>query len=207
MDSDARIFAYKMTTDNGGAPCVQGGLLSLAICKPMIRRKAMEGDWIIGLGGRNLGEGIIYAARVTGSAGTEYYQDRLFARRPDCIYHLRDGALTRKKTAVYHAAPLNMATDIGVAPVYRNARVLLSSDFWYFGKLKETLPEDLKAFADSIGRGHRVNHDPARREALCSLIEALQQKHAGRNRVGEPHSMPDVSVCCSRDEGTSECRG
>lgn len=32
-----KIYFYKLTADNGGAPCVQDGLLSLAICKPMIR--------------------------------------------------------------------------------------------------------------------------------------------------------------------------
>ena len=39
-----RIYFYKLTTDNGGAPCVQDNLLSLAICKPMIRMAAQVGD-------------------------------------------------------------------------------------------------------------------------------------------------------------------
>jgi hypothetical protein len=205
MESDYRIFVYKMTTDNGGAPCVQGGLLSLAICKPMIRRKAKVGDWVIGLGGMKLGEGIIYVARVTGTAGSEYYQVREFARRPDCIYHFRDDGLARKQSAAYHKNPANLATDLGTGPEYRNARVLLSLDFRYFGKRREAVPPDLKAFADSIGRGHRVNHDPARRKALVSLIGALWQKHTGQMVIGEPHSKPDATVCCSRDEGTAEC--
>lgn len=207
MESQPRIFVYKMTTDNGGAPCVMNSLLSLAICKPMIRRKAKVGDWIIGLGGKNLGEGIIYVAHVTCTAGGEYYQDRRFARRPDCIYHCRDGGLTRKKSAAYHENPANVATDLGTGPEYRNARVLLSSDFLYFGKRKETLAEDFKAFADSIGRGHRVNHAPVRREALLSMIAALQQKHTGKKQIGEPHAQPDATACCSRDEGVAECGG
>ncbi|HPY31129.1 MAG TPA: hypothetical protein PLT00_12660 [Verrucomicrobiota bacterium] len=51
MKSKPRIFVYKMTADNGGAPCLMNDLLSLAICKPKIRHKAKVGDWIIGLGG------------------------------------------------------------------------------------------------------------------------------------------------------------
>ncbi len=136
MKSDPPIFVYKITTDNGGAPCVQGGLLSLAICKPTIRRKANENerrDWIIGLGGKALGEGIIYIARVTDTVGLKYYTERRYARRPDCIYHFREGELIRKKTAAYHQDPGNKAKDVGTAPGYRNARVLLSSDFRYFG--------------------------------------------------------------------------
>jgi len=35
-----KIYFYKLTCDDGGAPCVQDGLLSLAICKPMIRSTA-----------------------------------------------------------------------------------------------------------------------------------------------------------------------
>lgn len=31
------IYVYKMVADNGGAPCVTGNLLSLAICKPKIK--------------------------------------------------------------------------------------------------------------------------------------------------------------------------
>jgi len=205
MADDPKIFVYKMTTDNGGAPCVLGGKLSLAICKPMIRRKASEGDWIIGLGGKKLGVGIIYIARVTGTTGKAYYQDRRFAGRPDCIYHQRGGALTRKKTAAYHADPANMATDIGAAPDYSNARVLLSSEFRYFGNLKEPIPDEFQSFADSIGRGHRVNHDSTIRQQLVGLIERLLRDHPDQMAVGEPHTKPDATASCSRDEGTTEC--
>jgi hypothetical protein len=38
---DPRLCVYKVTHDHGAAPCVDGGrLLTLAICKPMIRRTA-----------------------------------------------------------------------------------------------------------------------------------------------------------------------
>jgi Nucleotide modification associated domain 2 len=48
------IYAYKMTDDNGGAPCVRDGFLTFAICKPEIRKIAKEDDVLIGIGGRNL---------------------------------------------------------------------------------------------------------------------------------------------------------
>ena len=41
-----RIYLYKLTNDDGGAPCVHDGLLTLAICKPMIRTAARIGDLI-----------------------------------------------------------------------------------------------------------------------------------------------------------------
>lgn len=175
-------------------------------CKSRINwSRQPSSGWIVGLGGNDLGDGIIYIARVTGTAGSEYYRDRAFVRRPDCIYHFRGGELIRKKAAAYHEDPGNRARDIGPAPEYRNARVLLSSDFRYFGKPKEPIPDDSQAFVDSTGRGHRVNHDPARRDALNTLIGNLWRKYSGRKKIGEQHSKPDASVRCSRDEGSQEC--
>ncbi len=43
-----KFYLYKMTVDDGGAPCVQDGVLTLAICKPTIRRVAPEGSFSIG---------------------------------------------------------------------------------------------------------------------------------------------------------------
>jgi hypothetical protein len=41
-------YVYKLTVDDGGAPCTDGGLLTLAICKPGIRTHAGVGDFICG---------------------------------------------------------------------------------------------------------------------------------------------------------------
>jgi hypothetical protein len=49
------IYVYKMVVDNGGAPCVTRKLLSLAICKPKIRKSAERGSLIFGFGGKQYG--------------------------------------------------------------------------------------------------------------------------------------------------------
>jgi hypothetical protein len=85
----ARIYFYKLTTDDGGAPCVEDGLLSLAICKPMIRGTAEVGDLILGFAAKSLhaDNRLLYVARVTDKAPNgEYYTTAKFARREDCIY-------------------------------------------------------------------------------------------------------------------------
>ena len=79
IEPATKIYFYKMTTDNGGAPCVQNGLLSLAICKRMIRRTAKEENIIIGFGGKkNLGEKLIYVAEIEKVEinGVSYFQIR-----------------------------------------------------------------------------------------------------------------------------------
>ena len=63
--SEPDIFIYKMVTDNGGAPCVFRKLLSLAICKPKIRKSAKKGSLVFGFGGKRYQERLIYIARVT----------------------------------------------------------------------------------------------------------------------------------------------
>ena len=54
-----KIYVYKMVADNGGAPCVWRGLLSLAICKPEIRKGAQNGDLIFGFGGSHYNEKLV----------------------------------------------------------------------------------------------------------------------------------------------------
>jgi Nucleotide modification associated domain 2 len=72
------IYFYKLTADNGGAPCVRHGLLSLAICKPMIRKTAEEGDLTFGFAANSLHRDnrLLYVARVTKKlADGEYYRN------------------------------------------------------------------------------------------------------------------------------------
>ena len=42
------IYSYVVAHDTGAAPNVDGGICTIAICKPAIRRNAQEGDWIVG---------------------------------------------------------------------------------------------------------------------------------------------------------------
>lgn len=48
MKNDKFLYCYKMTHDTGFAPNPYHGVLTLATCKPTIRRCAMEGYWISG---------------------------------------------------------------------------------------------------------------------------------------------------------------
>lgn len=65
-----RLFSYKMTHDTGFAPNPFGHTLTLATCKPQIRRSKKQGDWIAGftskaLTGDRVGEErLIYLMQV-----------------------------------------------------------------------------------------------------------------------------------------------
>jgi len=45
----SRLFVYKIVTDAGTAPHVSNGYLTLTICKPVIRKSAVPGDYVLAL--------------------------------------------------------------------------------------------------------------------------------------------------------------
>lgn len=128
-----QLYVYKLVADNGGAPCVWQGLLSLALCKPQIRKSAKEKDVIFGFGGKDYCERLIYVAEITRKPNVgEYYRQKEFAARPDCIYFEdTEGIPQRKSTAKYHNRTDERRRDVGMK--FEKAYVLLSKNFKYFG--------------------------------------------------------------------------
>lgn len=121
----SQIYVCKIVADNGGAPCVWEGLLSLALCKPQIRKSAKEKDVVFGFGGKDYGERLIYVAEITRKPKVgEYYRQKKFADRPDCIYSEDAvGIPQRKSTAKYHKDTDERKRDIGMK--FESAYVLL----------------------------------------------------------------------------------
>ena len=163
-----RRYVYKLTTDDGGAPCVVDGLLSLAICKPMIRRTAKPGDLIFGFAANSLHRDnrLIYIARVTEALPDGlYYRRRAYSGRRDRIYKWRsDGTFSLREDAQFHAPERDhLRHDLGAFPDYERADVLLSEDFRYFGPdcrvSLDTYPK-LQSFVRKLGRGHGVKYSP-----------------------------------------------
>lgn len=132
-------WVYKLTYDCGTAPHVGDGLLSLAICKPRIREGAVEGDVLFGFSGRsrkvNRGERLIYVAQVTKKLATPgaYYEQPEYRSRWDCIYERKGGRLAWRPGSLTHQDEGARPRDLGPAPLYPRAIVLLSDEFRYLG--------------------------------------------------------------------------
>lgn len=69
----SRLFSYLMTHDSGFAPNPFHGTLTLATCKPGIRRTKREGDWVAGFASSALvkaskvkinDQGLVYLMRI-----------------------------------------------------------------------------------------------------------------------------------------------
>jgi hypothetical protein len=169
----SKFFIYKLTVDNGGAPCVTPDLLTLAICKPAVRSVASLGNWVFGFGdNKGLGNRVIYIAEITGKlVNGAYYAVRAFRSRHDCIYGWKKGALLPIASSPFHGSAKDALKDIGPHPEYGRANVLLSTNFRYFGGATCTvpIPVDVKDFVRQITQGHR-NED-----SLLSLKRKVKE--------------------------------
>ena len=84
-----KLYSYVLREDTGFAPNPYHGFCTLACCKPLIRRRAEIGDWIIATGsnakGKRRGGFLSFAMRITEILTfQEYWNDvRFRAKRPD----------------------------------------------------------------------------------------------------------------------------
>ncbi len=213
---DPQIYVYKIPWDTGGAPCVTTGLLSLAICKPAIRRTAKKGDLIFAFGtnSETPANRLVYAAIITNVIDDgKYYKGIKYQRRGDCIYCCgADGKFKLRNDAKFHNDGDARARDLGDPPEYRNASVIISNDFRYFGgrgtdAWKASAPK-LKRLIEGMRQGHRVRHASQVREQLIGLKDQIwladSQRELGKPLHGQmqPCDDPDDETL---EIGTRKC--
>lgn len=147
------VMGYKLTHDSGFAPNPFHGVLTLATCRPPVRRCRQPGDWVAGFASQELVAtarergvqipfmGLVYLARVTESIPlSSYFDDRRFARKKpkkgspheieragDNIYFLDDHGEYQQLPNNHHA-PEDKAHDL------TGVNALICSDFWYLGR-------------------------------------------------------------------------
>ena len=146
------IHSYRQFFDAGFNPNANGGICSMAQCCRSLRRTAKIGDWIIGVVDEEMCPGvpsIVHMMEITGTCSLKEYDnmtkldEQLWIKRPvhgipqttngDCIYQWdSDGEayLVRDRA--------QCATDLEVD------RVLLSTNFVYYGKTFLPIPQNLQ---------------------------------------------------------------
>lgn len=210
-----KVYIYKLTVDDGGAPCVHDEVWSLAICKPAIRSTAHRDNVILGFSGNDLYENncLIYIVKVTLPLDARKYFGDKYASRPDCIYEWGGRQFDRRPNAKFHSSPSDLAHDLGTYPNYKRANVLLSEgkeNFRYFGdkcpvEYKVKYPK-LKTLIDGLGQGHRVNFGSELKDELRQFMDELW---GARFRYREPiiKDAPCRDSCSAVDDkyAVGEC--
>lgn len=177
-----------MRYDGGFAPCIAERIYTLACCKPVIRRKAKVGDWVLGTTRAKRGAGrMVYLMRVDSLLTfADYWRDRRSAGRNDNIYQpLGNGRYKQKKNA-WHGCGTQRRDLSG-------KHVLVSKCFVYFGESAPEIPHNLQDLV-SKGRGHRVFEDA---EQTVRRLKKWAFAR-GRGRKGLPFERPTRHEGCHR---------
>ncbi|AFM31278.1 MULTISPECIES: hypothetical protein [Stutzerimonas stutzeri group] len=219
-----RLFSYKMTHDTGFAPNPFGHTLTLATCKPQIRRLKKQGDWIAGftskaLTGDRVGEErLIYLMQVGKKLHLrDYYSDPLYQ---DKIPNLgKSGPIPKTGDNIYRPLvpgaiepahfeqlrnPNHWDKDVDVPSAFDLRRdvsgqyALIADEFYYFGAQAIALPEAVRPALPGGQSAHGIQSSEALAERFISFIRSRYQP----GRHGNPTRWPEDELT-----STSKCGG
>ena len=194
-----RLFSYKLESDTGFAPNPFFEVLTLATCKPQIRKSKRVGDWIAGftskaLCGDNVGEErLIYVMQVTGKIPlSEYFFHPDFQNKiPDLsckefVYQAGDNIYKLHGTGFVQIPNRNHTLNDQRHDL-SGEFVLVSTQFFYFGKNPLEIPEHVRP---TIPRGQSAHgsltHDAEQSSAFIRFV--IENYHVGIHNA--PHKWP-----------------
>lgn len=153
-----RLYSYKMSHDNRFAPNPFFDVLTLATCKPLLRKNAKVGDWIAGWTSLKIAhsptpvgeEKLIYLAQVSEKLTFAEYWEKYPQKRPvftddtkvnerygDNLYKPVEGGYEQVRNV--HHGENKMAKDL------RGQYVLVCRKFYYFSCLNPLeIPSELR---------------------------------------------------------------
>ena len=161
-----RLYRYVIVTDGGDAPCTKDDLLTLATCKPVIRRLARVGDWVAAFRGQAKRNGehagaLVWAGRIGETVGWDDYVKRFPSRFdarystspfPDAQGQPCENSTWFRKRGGYHTDAAQQERDFG-HPIL----VFDMNKTWYFGEDPKQLSGELCELV-ARNQGHRINH-------------------------------------------------
>lgn len=184
------LYSYVVTHDYGFAPNPFGGVLTLATCKPRIRRYAARGDWVIGTGSATeLGcNKLIFAAKITeimtiseyGSSARYRFKVPAKGRDRRCgdnIYSKDDHSEWFQHKNTFHKKE-EMQHDLS------GENVLICALYWYFGDQAPQLPSKFQCLIKK-GPNHKNNTNHPMAGAFIDWIRRFD-----KGVVGDPSSRP-----------------
>lgn len=147
VNKDNRLFSYVVARDYGFAPNPFFGMCTLACCKPLIRKAANIGDWVVGTGSKQKNRRylLVYAMRVSGTMTfNEYWEDDRFQRKKPNLRGSKkqafgDNIYFKDELGKWHQLNSHHSYE-GGSPNQNNVlhdtkidRVLISTNYAYWG--------------------------------------------------------------------------
>ena len=185
-----RLHSYIVEHDLGFAPNPFHGLCTLATCKPLIRKYAVVGDYVMGTGAkskkREQQNKIIYLMRIGCIINFDrYWADPQFARKKpvmngsvvqrygDNIYHrdfttsdwIQEDSFHSREGGQVHR--VNLETDTGTTD-----NVLIGDQFIYWGGEGPLIPSEFGQMVQKT-QGHRSRDDENEIKAFLNWINSL----------------------------------
>jgi hypothetical protein len=203
--SGGRTYAYVIVNDGGTAPCYENGFLTLAICKPAIRRVARLGDLVLAYNGSGLGhpDKVRWAGVVKEKLRfADYWRDARFKGRADNIYRSVEGAPPEPVSGAFehvggdlHPERSHWVRDLD------GVWVLVFEPWWYFGAGGPEAEPGLRM--GIVRQGHRVFEgtgtgwiEEAAQAGPLRTLPVTPRAASGRcGSVPRPRRQPKKGIC------------
>ena len=199
-----KLFSYIVALDHGFAPNPFFGTCTLATCKPVIRRVASIGDWVIGTGSsqnkrQNRQGYLVYAMCITEiMTFNEYWEDERFQRKKpnlrgsrkqvsgDNIYFKDDTGEWHQQHS-YHSKKDGSPDPDHIQHDTKTNRVLLSKDYAYWGRSGREIPASFRDYNGSdiccTNRSHRSRFSNVIVKDFIAWFRSLKENGC----IGEPN--------------------
>ena len=185
------IRSYVVRFDGGFAPNPFGGYLTLATCKPRIRKHAQVGDLVVGTGStQSVGaDRLVYAGIVSQVLSIEEYgaleefkdkqpfiNKKSWSQFGDNIYAKNHGKWTQRANRFH--PPEAQDHDLS------GENALICERFWYYGRKAIRIPARFHRVIKS-GPGHKIIRDE---RFVSRFLDWLHRRPEGRH--GYPYLAP-----------------
>lgn len=208
-----RFFSYKLTHDTGFAPNPFFGYLTLANCKPGIRKTKKVGDYIAGftskeLNGDEVGkERLIYIMKIEEMIPHfTYFTDEKFKNKvprneQSFAYRAGDNIYKPKIDNYESWSDFETIENFNHHDGQKNEdlsgeKVLVSKEFWYFGKNAILIPQELRPRVPISQHPYGWKTEL---EVSEKLLDWLKKEFPKYGIYGKPHQWSDSDASWKKD--------
>lgn len=164
------------------------GYCTLATCKPEIRKRANVNDIVIGTGSKSKGRRgmLVYSMQITEILTfNQYWNDERFKEKKpyllgskkqaygDNIYFCDRGSWHQENS--HHSLPNGVPNPSNVEHDTRVDRVLISTQFQYWGGSGPMIPEQFRDALCKSGPGHKCKFDTSFINVVRDWIDSLPE--------------------------------